>query len=130
MYLIYGIITNFVFLISPLIIFIRLIKGKEDPERFKEKFCVYSEKNNLKTIWFHAASVGELMSIIPILKEYDNNKKIKKIILTTSTTSSAKIFKKLKFKKITHKFFPIDTNFLSNKFINFWQPKVAIFIFL
>ncbi len=128
MYLIYGIITNFVFLISPLIIFIRLIKGKEDPERFKEKFCVYSEKNNLKTIWFHAASVGELMSIIPILKEYDNNKKIKKIILTTSTTSSAKIFKKLKFKKITHKFFPIDTNFLSNKFINFWQPKVAIFV--
>ena len=68
------------------------------------------------------------MSIIPIINKLEKNKKIKKIIVTTSTTSSAKIFKKQKFKKTIHKFFPLDTNFLTKKFINIWKPEIAIFV--
>ena len=68
------------------------------------------------------------MSIIPILNRLENNKKVKRIIVTTSTISSAKIFKKQKFKKIIHKFFPLDTNYITNKFINIWKPEVAIFV--
>ena len=128
MYFIYSILTNIIFLFSPLIFIFRILKKKEDINRFQEKYCIYSEKNFQKTIWFHAVSVGELMSIIPILNRLENNKKVKKIIVTTSTLSSAKIFKKQKFKKIIHKFFPLDTNYLTNKFINIWKPEVAIFV--
>ena len=128
MYFIYSILTNIIFLFSPLIFIFRILKKKEDINRFQEKYCIYSEKNFQKTIWFHAVSVGELMSIIPILNRLENNKKVKKIIVTTSTISSAKIFKKQKFKKIIHKFFPLDTNYLTNKFINIWKPEVAIFV--
>ena len=53
---------------------------------------------------------------------------VKKIILSSSTTSSALIFSKYKFKKTTHVYFPIDTNYLSNKFIKYWKPQVALFI--
>ena len=63
-----------------------------------------------------------------MLKRLEKNKKVKKIIVTSSTTSSAKIFKNQKFKKTIHKFFPLDTNFLTEKFINFWKPQVAIFV--
>ena len=128
MYFIYGILTNFILVISPIILFYRLFKAKEDPKRFKEKFCIYSKKNKLKTIWFHAASVGEMMSIIPIIKRLEKSTNIKKIVLTTTTTSSAKIFEKNNFKKTNHKYFPLDTNYLNRKFINFWRPQLAIFV--
>ena len=106
MFLLYQIIISFLLLISPLIIIFRILKKKEDINRFQEKYCIYPNKNFQKTIWFHAVSVGELMSIIPIIKKLEKNKKVKKIIVTSSTTSSAKIFEKQKFKKTIHKFFP------------------------
>ena len=128
MFFIYGILTNFLFLLSPLIFLFRILKKKEDINRFQEKYCIYSKKNTQKTIWFHAVSVGELMSIIPVINKLEKNKKVKKIIITSSTISSAKIFKRQKFQKTIHKFFPLDTNFLTKKFINTWKPEVAIFV--
>jgi len=68
------------------------------------------------------------MSIIPVVKRLEKNKKVKKIIITSSTISSSKIFKKQKFKKTIHKFFPLDTNYFTKKFINIWKPEVAIFV--
>ena len=128
MYFVYSVFTYLVFIFSPFIILFRIINGKEDPKRFKEKFCIYSKKNYLKSIWFHAVSVGELMSIIPVLEKLEKNNKIKQIIVTSSTTSSAKIFEKQKFKKTIHKYFPLDTNYLNNKFINNWKIKTAFFV--
>ena len=128
MYFVYNIFLFIVFLFSPIIFLVRMFNGKEDPIRFKEKLCIYSKKNNLNSIWFHAVSVGELMSILPILNILEKNKQIDQIIVTSSTISSAKIFEKQKFKKIVHRYFPIDTNFLNKKFINYWKPKVAFFV--
>ena len=129
MFFIYEVLGLIFILFSPLIFLIRIILGKENPLRFLEKFCIYSKNPNFKkTIWLHGASVGEILSIIPIIQELEKNKKINKILLSSSTTSSALIFSKYKFKKTTHIYFPIDTNYLTNKFINYWNPKVAIFI--
>ena len=128
MYFFYRIITNFVIIISPIIIFFRILKGKEDAKRVGEKFCIYSQKKTNKKIWIHAASVGELMSIVPLIKKLEKNKKIKNILVSTSTTSSAKIFKKLRLKKTTHIYFPLDNNYIVKRFIKYWQPEIAIFI--
>jgi len=68
------------------------------------------------------------MSVIPLIEKLENNKNIKQILVTTSTLSSARIFAKFKFKKTIHQFFPIDTNYLSKKFLNYWRPNLAIFI--
>ncbi len=128
MYFFYRIITNFAIIISPIIIFFRILKGKEDAKRVGEKFCIYSQKKTNKKIWIHAASVGELMSIVPLIKKLEKNKKIKNILVSTSTTSSAKIFKKLRLKKTTHIYFPLDNNYIVKRFIKYWQPEIAIFI--
>ena len=128
MYFVYRVFTNLIILISPIIILFRLIKKKEELLSVSEKFCIYSKNNNLKSIWFHAASVGELMSILPIIDKLERNKKIKQILVTTTTISSAKIFQKKKFKKTHHKYYPLDTNFLTNKFIRVWKPQIAIFV--
>ena len=128
MYFFYNILTNLAIIISPAIILYRILKGKEDIKRVGEKFCIYSQKRNKKKIWIHAASVGELMSIVPVIRKLEKNKKIKDILLSTSTISSGKIFTKLKLKKTSHIYFPLDNKYIVKRFIKCWQPKLAIFI--
>ena len=94
-----------------------------------EKFSFPSRyRHNGKINLFHGASVGEIMSIIPLIKYYENKKYVKQILVTSTTVSSSKILKKFNFKKTIHQFFPIDHNFFTNKFLKYWKPSVAIFI--
>ena len=125
----YRLTVNFIFLISPIIIIYRIFKKKEDPKRFLEKIGKFNKKNtNNNLIWFHGSSVGEILSIIPLIEKLEKRKNIKKILITSNTLSSAKIIKKLKLKKTFHQFFPLDTEFLVEKFLNHWKPKVVFFI--
>ena len=129
MFFIYKILINLVFFFSPIIIIFRIFKGKEDTSRFIEKVGFFSKKRNKgKLIWFHGASVGEIQSIIPLLERFEKNKEIRQILVTSNTVSSSFIIKNLKFKKIIHQFFPIDCNFVSKKFLNYWKPAKAFFI--
>ena len=129
MFFIYNIIINLIILISPVIVLVRIIKNKEDKYRFKEKFCFFSKKRGSgKILWFHGSSVGEILSIIPLIEKLEKDKSINKILLTSSTLSSSKILTKYKLKKTIHQFFPIDSNFLTKKFLKYWRPSIAIFI--
>ena len=129
MLFIYRIIINLITLTSPIIILLRLIKKKEDSKRFKEKFCFFSKKKiKGKLIWFHGASVGEILSVIPLIEKLEKKKEIKQILITSNTLSSSKIISNLKLKKVIHQFFPIDTNYHTQKFLKYWKPSAAIFI--
>ena len=129
MFFIYKILINLVFFFSPIIIIFRIFKGKEDTSRFIEKIGFFSKKRNKgKLIWFHGASVGEIQSIIPLLERFEKNKEIRQILVTSNTVSSSFIIKNLKFKKTIHQFFPIDQFYFTSKFIDYWKPKISIFI--
>ncbi len=129
MFLLYQIIISLLIIISPLIILFRIIKIKEDKKRFIEKFSLPTKKRRKgKLIWFHGASVGEILSIIPIVKYYEKNKSINQILITSSTLSSSNVLKKFNFKKTIHQFYPIDQFFFTNKFVKYWQPNIAIFV--
>ena len=129
MILFYRFFINLVFIFSPLIILIRLLKKKESPKRFKEKLGFFSKNNSKgKLIWFHGASVGEFQSIVPLLEKLEKSKKISQILITSNTLSSSKVISKIKLKKILHQFFPIDNDLIIKKFINHWKPSAAFFI--
>ncbi len=129
MFVIYNLFLFPIILISPLIVLIRIFLGKEDQNRFKEKYGFFLKKNKSnETIWIHGASVGEILSIIPIVRKFEVDKRIKRILITSSTTSSSHILSKFKFKKTVHQFYPFDLNFLTKRFINHWKPKLAIFV--
>ena len=129
MFFLYQIILSLILLISPIIIIIRILKNKEDKKRFIEKFSRSSKKRTVgKLIWFHGASVGEILSIIPLIKYYEKNKSINQILITSSTLSSSKVLQKFNFKKTIHQFYPIDHFYFVNKFLKYWKPNLAIFI--
>ncbi len=129
MFFLYQTILSLIFLISPIIIFLRILKNKEHKSRYKEKFGLPSKKRAKgKIIWFHGASVGEILSIIPLVQNYEKNKSINQILITSSTLSSSKIIKKFNFKKTVHQFYPADHFFIVKKFLKYWKPNIAIFI--
>jgi len=128
-YFIYQLLISIILLLSPIIIIFRILKNKEDKFRVKEKFCFFSKKRGVgKLVWFHGSSVGEIISAIPIIMKYDNDKSINKILVTSSTLSSANILNKIKFKKTIHQFYPVDHFFFSKKFLDYWRPNISIFL--
>ena len=85
MFFIYQFLLSIIIIISPLIVIIRIFKNKEDKIRFKEKFCFFSKKRGHgKLVWFHGASVGEIMSVLPIINEFEKNRSVDKILITKS----------------------------------------------
>ena len=129
MFLIYQILFFFIFLISPLIIFFRVLKKKDHKTRFLEKFTIFSKKRKSgNLIWFHGSSVGEILSVIPLIEKYEKDKSINQILVTSTTLSSSKIISNFNFKKTIHQFYVLDLFFLTSRFINFWKPNIAIFI--
>ncbi len=127
MNIIYRFFINLILLFSPIIIILRILRGKENYLRFKERFSISSKKRPKgKLIWFHASSIGEFNSLIPLIEKFQKNSQIKSILLTTNTLSSAKLIQKLNLKKTIHQFFPIDSNFVVDKFLNYWNPSALI----
>ena len=124
MRLIYSFLVYIVIILSPIIIIYRILKKKESPIRFFEKFSLNKKRRRKgKLIWFHCSSVGEFLSIIPIIEKLENLKKIDNILVTTSTLSSSKVLRNFNFKKVVHQFYPLDQLYFINKFLNYWRPN-------
>jgi 3-deoxy-D-manno-octulosonic-acid transferase len=107
----------------------RLIKGKEDPKRFFERFgfTKYS-KPKLPVIWFHAASVGEFLALEHLIKLVIIKYPKHQILLTTATKSSAKLVSTKQIESLIHQIVPFDEYFSVKRFINHWQPVLSVFI--
>ncbi len=131
LYYLYFIITWCTNFIVPNLLYRRLRKGKESPKRFKEKLGIYSVmRPKGKIIWFHAASVGELRSIVPLVQLLEDGKEDVKwqVLITTVTLNASKIFIKAGFKNAIHQFAPVDSPQIVQKFLKHWQPSIGVFI--
>ena len=79
-------------------------------------------------MWFHAASVGELMSVVPLIKKI--NEKNELIFFNNNYTTSALIVEREfnSYENINHRFLPIDNPILIKKFLDGWKPSLALFV--
>jgi len=130
----YRILTFFLYPSAIIFTYLRTFQKKEDRIRYKEKIfssCFNVNKNSeKKLIWFHAASIGETLSILPVIEEINKHNEDINFLITTVTLSSSGVFKKKleKYKNTTHRFFPLDTVNLSGKFLNKWKPDLVCFV--
>lgn len=104
-------------------------KGLELPGRFKERFGFATIKTNSENhAWFHAASVGEVVSIVPIIEQFLIAYPSLKILLTTTTVTGQAMAKARLGNSCLYQFMPYDTGFGCLNFLKTWQPKIAIFV--
>ena len=128
MILAYRILINLIYPFLLIFIYIRKLLGKEDLIRFKEKIFFsnfnINRKKNIRLIWFHAASIGEFKSIVPIIKYLNDNNDLEFLITTTTLSSSNLVGEEFKnFYNIHHRFLPLDVGFLIKKFLSTWKPS-------
>jgi len=124
----YRVITFIIIFFLPVISIYRILKKKDTFGSLKEKIGFYTKLPKDNLIWFHGSSVGEVLSIIPFVRELEKQKDVAQILITSNTLSSAKVLKNFKFKKTIHQFFPIDANFIVKRFLKYWKPRACIFI--
>tara|TARA_A100001015_G_C14754886_1_gene619042 strand:- start:43 stop:660 length:618 start_codon:yes stop_codon:yes gene_type:complete len=127
MIFVYRVFTNLLYPFLIVLIYLRILFNKEDKIRYKEKiFTSYfniKRKSKSKLIWFHASSIGEFKSIIPIINELKKSENLEFLITTTTLSSSILAEEEFKnYNNIHHRFFPLDIQFLINKFLVLWKP--------
>jgi 3-deoxy-D-manno-octulosonic-acid transferase len=105
----------------------RIIKGKEDPTRLNERFGIASAPRPAGTtlIWFHAASVGETMSVLPVIQALAGRAQV---LLTTGTLTSAKLAAERLPAFARHQFVPLDHPAWVDAFLTHWHPDAAVFV--
>ena len=131
MYYWYRLFTYLFYPFAPVYLYIRKIRKKEDPIRYKEKLSkINISRGKGFLIWFHVDSVGEAMSILPLVDACTKEPKINKILITSITLSSGKILERRfsKNQNIIHQFLPFDVPILIYKFLEHWKPNLSVFI--
>jgi 3-deoxy-D-manno-octulosonic-acid transferase len=81
-------------------------------------------------LWMHAASVGETMSILPVLEALQHRAKV---LLTTGTaTSQALLDQRIPEQGLSgdvlHRFAPLDVPSWVGRFLSHWRPDAACFV--
>ena len=111
----------------------RLAKGREEAGRLKERRGYASApRPEGKLIWFHAASVGEVNSILPLIEDFLAHIKTTQmpvsILLTSGTTTSAQILARKNISGVLHQYVPVDQSLFVRRFLNHWRPDLAVFV--
>ncbi len=127
MHKLYIIISYFLIPIILINTYIRVLKKKEDKNRYKERFGFTNIKKpkDKELIWIHASSVGEFKSSDFLINNFFKNY----YILVTTTTKTASDYALKNYgDKIIHQYAPFDITIWINKFLNLWKPKLVIWI--
>lgn len=107
----------------------RLARGKEHPERINERKGIASlPRPEGKLIWIHAASVGESMSSLALIRRLVARDDSLNVLLTSGTVTSAKVVASRLPDRALHQFIPVDHPDWVAQFLDHWKPDVAIWL--
>ena len=104
----------------------RAAAGKELPARLAERFGIASlPRPTGRLIWVHAASVGETMSVLPVIAALRGQAEV---LLTTGTVTSAALAAARLPDFARHQFVPLDVQPWVRRFYNYWRPDAVVFV--
>ncbi|BCW90266.1 3-deoxy-D-manno-octulosonic acid transferase [Alphaproteobacteria bacterium SO-S41] len=107
----------------------RADQGKEDPARVGERFGRTTlARPQGKLIWLHAASVGESMSALPLLRAILDANPEAHAVFTSGTVTSAALLAERLPKRAFHQFMPLDQPASVQRFLRHWRPDVALWV--
>lgn len=126
---VYGVVGD---LGGPLIRFYlthRRARGKEDAARFGERL---GEPGRPRPpgplIWVHAASVGESLSVLPVIERLRADRPDHGVLVTTGTLTSARLMAERLPAGAFHQYVPADRRTWVRRFLDHWRPGLALWV--
>ncbi len=123
---------TFSFLIQPFMgvwLRLRMRRGKEDAARLRERLGYAAiPRPEGKLLWLHGASVGESVSIIPLLARITETYPALNILVTTGTVTAAAIMAARMPARCIHQYIPVDTQAAVRRFLKHWQPELGLVV--
>lgn len=105
----------------------RAKRGKEDPERLSERLGQPGrDRPEGPLIWLHAASVGESLSVLSVIKEISSAKPGMNFLVTTGTVTSAQLMAERLPRRAIHQYAPVDLISAIRPFLKHWRPDLCI----
>ncbi len=115
----------------PLLLRRRAARGHEEPGRLAERLGYPARPRPPGTlIWIHGASVGEALSALPLLARLRGAIPGAAILLTTITTSSARLIgqRLAGHSSAHHHYAPLDSPRAADRFLDHWRPDLALWL--
>ena len=128
MFFLYNLLVHFVGFLLKIVAYFNpkmklFIEGRKNViEQIKQKI---SSKD--KTIWFHAASLGEFEQGIPVIEKIKTKFPNHKIIVTFFSPSGFEVRKNNSIADLTI-YLPLDTNQNAKQFLDLIHPDIVFFI--
>lgn len=125
----YDIGTRLLRPVIPMLLSMRVKRGKEDPSRLNERYGIASRARPAGPLaWIHAASVGESLSILPLIGRLLLARPDLNILVTTGTLTSAELMQARLPERALHQFAPLDHPVFCRNFLDHWAPDLAIWV--
>ena len=123
----YRLLSAAVTPLAPLLLAGRVKRGKEHRVRFSERrgeSRIARPQGAL--VWLHGASVGELASVLPLIERIAARGV--NILVTSGTVTSGGLAEQRLPGGVIHQFVPVDVPRFVRRFLNHWQPDLALFV--
>jgi 3-deoxy-D-manno-octulosonic-acid transferase len=106
----------------------RARRGKEDAARVRERLGYASTIRPAgELIWIHGASVGECLSVLPLIEALLEVAH-RSVLVTSGTVSSANMIADRLPPRAVHQYAPVDTPASTRRFLDHWRPDIALFV--
>lgn len=123
----YRLVTAVAAPLAPALVSHRLKRGKEDPERLRERYGrTEIPRPQGPLVWVHCASVGELLTVVPLMGCI--REKGFAVLCTSGTVTSANIAAARLPAGTIHQFVTLDAPSFVNRFFNHWRPDLGLFV--
>ncbi|MBR0681047.1 3-deoxy-D-manno-octulosonic acid transferase [Roseomonas eburnea] len=110
----------------------RAARGKEAPDRIPERFGEAAARPPGRLLWLHAASVGESLSVLPLIEALAARDAALSILVTTGTVTSATLLARRLppglTGRVVHRFVPLDVPRWAARFLDGWRPDAVVFV--
>jgi len=107
----------------------RARRGKEDPERRAERLGHAALARPAgPLLWIHAASVGESLAVLPLLRALRRREPGLALLMTSGTVTSARLLAERLPPGAVHQFVPVDLPGAVTRFLDHWRPNLALFV--
>lgn len=107
----------------------RLKAGKEDPDRIGErKGRPGMARPEGRLLWIHGASVGESLSVLPLIDRLTTLYPDATFLVTTGTVTSAALMAERLPDRAIHQYAPVDQPHFVRAFLDHWRPDIGLFV--